>query len=255
MAIPTLSRRAESLIALAVDQHFDRISTWVLGPEFTKLQGDKYVIVTSRPAEFTLAGIYRAAAADEGVKAGVDTVSTLAKVAQGYLDAQREVTKAKVLRAVNAWMIENPNASVETVLAGELSGIMGDVKKAVVKIVDSEATVARNMGTIEGISKISQIAGVDDPSVFFVVVRDNDLCKECRRIHLMPDRVTPRVFRMSEVSAGLHDRGDDSPCVGGLHPHCRCTIANLLPGYGFDSLGRIRFVKLGHDEFSRQRGS
>lgn len=78
-------------------------------------------------------------------------------------------------------------------------------------------------------------------------------CSECKKLHLLPDEQTPRVWKMSEVGAGYHKKGDPAPKVGGLHPHDRCTIQTLPPGYGFEG-GRITYIGKDHDEFAKQRG-
>ena len=95
--------------------------------------------------------------------------------------------------------------------------------------------------------------GDEDPVVYFVTVRDEHLCAECRRLHLMEDGSTPRLWRSSEVGHAYHKRGDPDPKVHGLHPHCRCTPVSLAPGYGFDAAGRPTFVRLGHDALAEQR--
>jgi len=97
----------------------------------------------------------------------------------------------------------------------------------------------RNVGILEGIVKTNAVAGVEDPTVFFVVVRDGVLCGECKRLHMLEDGVTPRVWKLSEVGHGYHKKGEQFPKVGGLHPHCRCVLSTLLPGYGFNEGGFV----------------
>jgi hypothetical protein len=248
-----LTKRAVRAIQLAVDKLFDRVKARALGPDAVSRRGDKKIFVVHKPA-LTIPGIYKQAAAEEATKPNDRVMHSLVEVATSYLDAERERTKARTIHAVNAWLASNPDADARTVLEGELAGVAKQVIESVVKIVDSTATVARNMGTLEGISKAAASRDVEDPVVYFVVVRDQSLCKECRTLHLLPDGVTPRVFRLSEVSQGFHKRGDKSPSIGGLHPHCRCTIASLVPGYGFGPSGMVRFVDVGHDELAAQRG-
>jgi hypothetical protein len=141
---------------------------------------------------------------------------------------------------------------METVLGGELAGLWGKVTADVTRIVDTEATGARNLGTAEGIVKVAASAGESDPNVFFVVVRDLALCDECERLHLLKDSPVPRVWKLSQIASGYHKRGDASPSMGGLHPHCRCTLAYLSRGYGFDGDGGVKFIAFDHDEFARQ---
>ena len=122
------------------------------------------------------------------------------------------------------------------------------------RIVETEATHTRNVGVLEGISRVNAAAGIEDAHIFFVVVRDSDLCSECKRLHLMEDGKTPRLYRLSEVGAGYHKKGQDDPKIGGLHPNCRCSITTLMPGYGFNSAGLVVYKSRGWDELKHQRG-
>jgi hypothetical protein len=114
-----------------------------------------------------------------------------------------------------------------------LDDVMKEMATHVEAIVDTEASNARNVSLMDGIVRINAARGIDDPVVYFVVVRDNVTCDECIKLHLLKDKRTPRVWKLSEVGQGYHKRGDDHPKIGGLHPHCRCTMVTLLPGFGF----------------------
>jgi hypothetical protein len=107
---------------------------------------------------------------------------------------------------------------------------------------------------LDGIVKVNASAGVEDPLIYFVVVRDDDLCDECRRLHLLPDGVTPKVWRLSEVKRGYHRKTDDVPSLGGEHPHCRCSLVTIMKGYGFTKSGGITYISPDHDELEAQRG-
>ncbi len=256
MATRTLSRGGLRIVHRAVDGLFDRLKLRTLGPDAAP-RGPKNLYFDARP-DLSLPGIYRRAATEEYTKPDEDVLHSLVKTAESYLEAQREHTKALVVQAVNAWLADSAKkkteSTLDTVLGGHLADIWGKMTTAVTKIVDSESTRARNMGTLEGISKISSSAGIDDPAVYFVVVKDTETCAECKRLHLQADERTPRVWRLSEVATGHHLRGQDHPSIAGLHPHCRCTLSIIMPGYGFDVGGSIRFVGFGHDEFRYQRG-
>jgi hypothetical protein len=82
----------------------------------------------------------------------------------------------------------------------------------------------------------------------------NHNCDECKRIHLMPDKITPRAWKLSEVSAGYHKKGENFPCMSDLHPHGRCTMVTILPGYGFDADGKVTYITHGYDILKEQRG-
>src|SRR5208337_1837035 len=111
----------------------------------------------------------------------------------------------------------------------------------------SEATKARNLGSLMDITKQAAEIGDKDPTVYFVVIRDNVTCQECIRVHLMPNG-NPRLWKLSELSGGYHKRGEDFPSVLLLHPHCRCTMVMAPQGYGFDKKGHLTFIGLDHNE-------
>lgn len=213
---------AQQLVAQKVEDLFDRLKARFLGPKY--LPVDKRIIITGWAPELTLPGVFRAAAASEGVRADDHVEDTLAGIASRYLDAVRERTKAQVLQAVTTTLRQalsgGVKTDVQTVLGGQLSRVWADVSHQVETIIDAETQTAKGMGVLEGITRINAHLGVEDPVVYFMVVHDDLLCKECRRLHLLPDGVTPRVWLLSEVKTGYHKRGEDTPSVSGLHPHC-----------------------------------
>jgi hypothetical protein len=250
MPLLTLTKRALRLIHTTVDRVFTRIKGRVLGPGYFKDEAD----VKKHIKRYSLPGLYRSAAAEEAMEPNEKMLHNLTVIAEGYLDAEAERTKARVVHAVHTALNKDPEAPLEDVLMSELEPVWDQTTAAVVSIVDTEGTTARNMATLEGVARAGDVIGNEDPYVFFIPVRDNDLCKECKRVHLLPDGKTPRVFKMSEVSTGYHDRGTDTPSVSGLHPHCRCSLTGMARGYGFDGAGMIKFVSLDHDEYRAQRG-
>lgn len=252
----TLSRAAVKLIGQSVDQLFHRVAARYLGPDYLKKWGNKTIAVDYRPG-LTLQELYSSAAGEERSRPDTEVMDHLARIANGYLDATREQTKARVVAHVDRFMRdaeeEGTETDLETVLGGHLYEVFGKARADVVRILDSENTHARNLGSLEGITKVSAAMGVEDPTVFFIVVNDEHLCDECRRLHLLEDNITPRVWKLSEVGSGYHKRGDPNPKIGSLHPHDRCSLAQVATGYGFRG-GGIAFIAIGHDEFARQRG-
>ena len=128
-----------------------------------------------------------------------------------------------------------------------------DKAKGHVKLIaEAEATKARNLGHTMEIASKSKEQGVVDPTVFFIIVRDGKTCTECLRLHMQPDGVTPRVYKMGELSMGYHKRGDDRPSACGEHPFCRCSLGQLSPGWGFKD-GFVSFISMDYDEYAVQR--
>lgn len=250
---PSLTPAAIKRIYKAIEDLYDRAKIRLLGPSAVPKR-----IYFSHSPFHSLPGLFSQAAKEEGVRPNEQVLHQLLQVAGSYLDAQKERTKARVVNEVSATLTEAHHAGVDTdlptVLGGKLSEVWGETANNVRRIVETEATHTRNVGVLEGISRVNAAAGIEDATIFFVVVHDDDLCSECERIHLMEDGKTPRLYRMSEVGAGYHKKGQNNPKMGGLHPNCRCSITTLMPGYGFNSAGLVVYVKKGHDELAKQRG-
>jgi intein/homing endonuclease len=234
----TLGKGAARLIERAVDSLYDRVKAKYLGPDLSRV-GDKRIMIGYKP-ELTLPALYQAAAAEEYTKPDKGMVQSLVRIADGYLEANRAKTKAKVIASVEQFLRDAESKGVKTdvatVLGGQLADVWGQATTEVNCILDTEATHARNLGTLDGISKVNAARGIEDPVVYFIVVRDKDLCAECKGLHLMPDGVTPRLWRLSEVSHGYHNRGDETPSIGGLHPHCFVGDTKLHTAQGLRTL-------------------
>jgi uncharacterized protein (DUF2267 family) len=245
-----LSKQVLKAIGSEVDDVFDRISDRFLGTKYVP-HGIQFRVMN-------LQEFFDNVAEREGVEPDKDTFSTLKDIAESYLDSSRERAKAQVVQSVQQVIREailsgeTPNIGVA--LEGALTKVWGDVTSHVHTILDSEINTARNVSIMEGITQYNASIGVDDPVVFFVIVRDGNVCSECIRLHMMPDGVTPRVWKLSEVGSGYHKKGDPNPKIAGLHPHCRCVMTTLLPNFGFNSSGMVTFIGKDHDEFAKQRG-
>lgn len=249
----TLPRSVVKMIHGAVDAVFDKAVARLLA----RPPVDKRIYLGTKP-RVTLPSLFEAASAEERAKADQDVLRTLLQIAEGFVDAQRHSTKAHVVKAVESWLNKaaatGVDTDVKTVLEGELAGVWRKASDTMHKIVASESNVVKNTGTLDGVVRVNAASGIEDPVVYFVVVRDDKLCDECRRLHLLDDGKTPKLWYLSEVGHGYHKAGEADPKLGGLHPHCRCTIATMLPGYGFDGAGMVKYVAPGHVEIHAQRG-
>ncbi len=238
----------------ACDRLFDRAKARFL----SKPPIDKRIVINVKPPRESLTSLFTSASTEERAKADQTVQSKLIEIADGYIEAQRSVTKARVVKAVDDWLQQahtlGVKTDVETILGGELAEVWGQATAGMHKIIATESNNARNTGVLDGIVKVNAGSGIDDPLVYFVVVRDDDLCDECKRLHLQADGITPKIWKLSEVKRGYHKKTDDVPSLGGEHPHCRCSIVTLMPGYGFDKFGSITYVDPDHDEMKNQRG-
>jgi hypothetical protein len=222
-----------------------------------KKRTDKKIYIGFKPT-VDLPKLFIESSAEERVKADEGILNSLLRIAEGYVETQRTAVKTRVTQSVEAFLnnaaMTGVDTDVETVLGGQLADVWKKATSDVGRIVGSEATKARNMGSLDGIVRVNAASGVEDPIVYFVVVRDDVTCEECRRLHLMPDGITPRLWYLSELSHKYHVKGEDVPSVSGGHPNCRCTMVTMLKGYGFDKSGMVTFIDFEHDEMAKQRG-
>jgi hypothetical protein len=248
-----LGKRAIGTISRAVDEVFDRASARLLGAS----PWGKQLAISFAP-QTSLTALFNDAAKHEGVEPREEILRSLLKVASSYLNAHRERAKAKVLHGVQTALIEAQTGGAKTdfttILGGKLADLMQEVKADIKRVAVTEAVNTTNTSTYDAIGRIGAVTGREDPTVYFVCVHDAALCDECKRLHLLADEVTPRLWRISELGAGYHKKGDPNPKISGLHPHERCSLTHLLPGYGFDAAGKVTYVTRGHDELANQRG-
>jgi predicted RNA binding protein YcfA (HicA-like mRNA interferase family) len=254
MAAPRLNSYQRSLIDAEVDELFDELLTRLLGHSFT---GKRMFIGFTHG--YTLPGIFEAAVNEEGGRVDGELMQGIAAVAEDYINKHRSDAKAATKRRIQGLLHDIDQGRLKpedfkSAVQGEMSELWGKVKSNVQTVVATETQHAQTMGVKEGIDQVNDGLGVEDPVVCFIPVKDVDLCKECRRVHLLPDGFTPRVFKSSEVSNEYHKPTDNVPSWLLMHPHCRCALATVLPGFGFDGQGRITWVHADHREWEYQRG-
>jgi hypothetical protein len=249
-----VSSSGKENIVLAIERMFDSLAYSFLG-NVPKLR-NKSPFFGSSPA-FSLANIFvQAIGNKEPNFLERDVIRSLLASSFGYIEGLKNKTSSNVVEGVDALArearISGSHVSYAQV-AEIISAEMGKAKTQLKLIAEAETTKTRNMGSLMTIANDANRQGIEDPAVFFVVVRDGLLCNECKRLHMLDDGITPRVWKMSQLSMGWHKRGDDRPSASGEHPHCRCSLTQLPPGWGFKD-GYVSFISLNHDEYKKQRG-
>jgi hypothetical protein len=185
-----------------------------------------------------------------------DVLKSILQSADGYIQSLKSKTQSNVAEGLDGLIrtakLQDRRASQEEVQAilDEEFRKAGNHLKI---IAEAEGTKFRNMGTMMDISKMASSIGDDDPTVFFIMVRDNVTCKECIRLHAMPDGITPKLYKFSELQNSYHKRGQNSPSIFGLHPSCRCTLAYLSKSFGFNEKGKLKYVEQDYVAYKVQR--
>ncbi|HVT62429.1 MAG TPA: hypothetical protein VHD33_02940, partial [Legionellaceae bacterium] len=242
----------------AIDLMFDKIKGSFLGPEFINRRKDKDIFVSFKP-HASLPGIYTLAAKEELAVPNKEALNTIVHVADGYLEAHRNATKASVVSHVTSFLEDAKRKGIKTnlktVLEGELSSLFGKVRENVVKVIASESNNAKNLGTLEGIVKMNLLNGIEDPVVAFIGPNDSHVCEECRKVLYVTFPNKPKAFLLSEVKSGYHKRGETSPSMYGMHPRCRHALCAIMPGWGFGDSGQLKYFDKNYRELDKQRSS
>lgn len=257
-----LSKNAAKAVRAVVGDIFARAKKRLFGRDITGGVKDIRFNVITRPADYrsdlSLRAIFDAAARAEGMLPNEKLYASLEKGVEDYLDAHQQLAEARVLNAVQAYMHDADHgaaaADPDKVLKSVLQDAFGKTVEDVGKVVDTEATKVRNYSTLDAIGKLNAAVGIDDPTVYFAGPVDGNTCKECLRLFFLPDKITPRVWKVSELKNGYFKRGDSCPCVGGLHPHCRHALCAILSGYGFVG-GVLTYIEPGYDIVEHQRNA
>lgn len=244
-------------IGKAVDNMFDNIALQLIG-EVPRLKNKKLAII-SMEHHFGLAHLFVKAMQDKVPnQIERDLLKGLLISTDGYIEALKNKTRSNVTEAIDGMAREakfNKEKIDQAKIAAVLKEEMSKARSHMVAIVESEASKLRNLGTLMNISRMAASVNDDDPTVFFVVVKDGITCKECIRLHLGDDGVTPRLWKFSELKQRYHKRGEDNPSAFGLHPHCRCTLVYLSKGFTFDEQGKTAYHSENYDAYKTQRAT
>ena len=235
-----------------VDSLFDRMAVNLIGarPGAEK----KKQLIIGIGGTHTLANLFIQAMGNrQPLPKEAETLKTLLNTAHGFIDALKAKTKARLGERLDSYAMETRSKGERPDLTAMRAVVVEELKQSgdhFKVIAESESTKAKNVGKLMQITRVAADMGVKDPLVFFQTAKDNSVCSECVRLHTV-DGSTPRVWRLSEVGYGYHKKGEQNPKFAGLHPHCKCGLSYLSPGFGFKN-GRVAYIAAGHDEHRAQ---
>lgn len=250
-----ISSNAKEALGKIVEEMFDRISLNLLG-QIPFFKNKKTIIFGYNPNQ-TLAYLFiQALGGSKPLPKEEEVMKNLLTTAYDYVESLKNKTKANLTESVDSYIKETRakgEAPKQEEIRSKINETLLQAGKHFKVISEAESTKTRNMGKLMNIARVGASIGQIDPIVFFVVVKDNVTCEECIRLHMLPDKITPRVWKMSELKYSYHKKGENAPSVSGLHPHCRCTLTILSKGFGFKG-GKVFFISEDHDEYGFQRG-
>lgn len=184
-----------------------------------------------------------------------EVLERIKKVSDQYIAQLEEKTIADVKAAVSSYyndahlQAQIENKSIEEVLQEKrdileslqerLNEIKDRINRSVQVLVDNEIHTAQNYGAMEGIIAAAKAIGIEDPTVCKLGVLDDVRCKHCWRLWTLPDKVTPKVYKLSELQASPGHWKNPAASLSPTHPNCRDVLITIMPGFGFDGNGKI----------------
>ena len=211
-----------------------------------------YLNPPDRRSDLTLKNVFDAAAESEGFEPNRRLYASLAANTEHYMDAHCQLAKARVVNAVQSCVHSNSGDGLQAAVKKEVEAALEKARSGVKEVVESEFNRGKNMSTLDAISQMNAVLGVDDPTVYFGGPLDEHTCEECLRMCFLADRITPRVWKASELNAGYYHRGDAAPSISGFHPNCRHTLCSVVLGFGFSG-GQMVYIEPGYDVWEHQR--
>lgn len=245
----------------AVKKFFDILRPTILGPVNLNPSNKSITFSTIQiPEDFNLQKLYFMnieKTPQQLTSEEAEILNDILDTANKYIDKLQQDTTQRIKNRVVDHLLKVRVAKMKPDKDVISNIIQEELDKSVshfIKIAEAEGTKSKNMGALMKLLRVAADAQIDDPVVFFITSKDNKVCDECKRLHLLPDGVTPRVWKLREIKFSYHKKGENTPSINGLHPHCRCSLAMLPPGYGFNADGSLRYVSWDYDEYKKQRG-
>jgi hypothetical protein len=248
----TLNNKSLQLISDKIADKFDRLISSFLGLE--AISKNKRIVLSAKPKSLSSLFISSLGRAPSSVEK--TALQGILKTANGYVEAIKNQTIAKIMGDINGYMTEQVLGEQEgsiTKIQNIISNELKNVSKKLEVVVGAESNKSINMATALKIKKIGEERGIDDPTVAFIVTVDDVTGDEEFILHLLPDKKTPRAWKLSELKGSFHKRGEPNPSLCGLHTWCRCSLVTIMPGYGFNEAGKIVYKGPDYDVFKEQR--
>jgi LAGLIDADG-like domain len=240
-----ISSNGKEALAKIVEEIFDQIALQFIG-DIPQLQNKKRLVISSQP-NLGLAHLFVQAMKNRTPDTiEQDALKSLLASSYGYIDSLKSKTSSNVTERLDG-LAREARLQERRLSKQEIQDVIDEeLKKAkshLLTIAEAESTKLRNLGTMMDITKVAASVGDKDPTILFVVVMDNTTCKECIRLHLMPDGVTPRLWKLSQLQQSYHKRGEDRPSAFGLHPHCFTKNSKLFTSSGIYNIEDLYISK------------
>jgi len=260
-----MTKTLQNLLEEIIRKTFNGFRLNLLGPDrinkafVLSLKGSKYDPHTSIGSAYLHANALNTTNPNSIDK---KTIERIRDVAEKYIDQLEEKSVADIIRIVADHTAELDNQSKisgrsvrDLLLSDEGEEVIKQIKKELKEqkqridraanvIADHQLYNAQNYGAFDGVLAAAKAIGIDDPTVIKIGVLDDSRCKYCWRLWTMPDQVTPKVYKLSQLSASPGDWRNPDPSVSPTHPLCRDVLVTIMPGFSFNEKGKIIYKGL-----------
>jgi hypothetical protein len=230
-----------------VSAKFDKIALRFLGI-IPRLSRNKTELRTTRSS---LASLFLQALGTRAPnQTEEDALKMCLRIASDYMESLKQKTQAEILVNLNEEFRKKPDAvNVSRIVREGFNKATTHLNV----VLNAESNRCVNTANSLKIQKVGASQGVEDPTVFFVVQIDEKNHEATKRLHLMPDGATPRLWKLSQLSQKYFQKDDMVPSVLGTHPYCRCFLSYLPLGYSFAQNGKVTYKEKGWDEYKYQQ--
>lgn len=236
-----------------IDQAFEKTAGEMLG--YIPGNQKKTIIFSSKRPSYTLADLFVKGMQNKAPNdVERDALKGLIRIAYSYISGLKERTKANILNEIDAIIRKGDGKggpasakSVELAIKVEMNKAKTNLKT----IAQAEGGKAINAGKTMDITRVGASLGISDPNCYFQI-RPSTVCKICMKNHVMPDGVTPRVFKLSQIKASPLTKEEVAAggvSLYGAHVNCLCSLQMIVPGWGFKE-GKLAWIGLGYDAYS-----
>ena len=129
-----------------------------------------YHLVFSYNKDLSLSKMYEQAVREEGGIPNLENLGQIVDTSDKYIEALKLKTINKTIKDLEEHL-DKEEVITPVSIESSLKETFKNVSSQVERIVDSETQVAKGIGALEGIIKSNASLGIDDPVVFFVVMR------------------------------------------------------------------------------------
>lgn len=242
-----LTSSQRKLIFDQIEKIFETAKANLLGRHF---QGPRIFFQVANKADpfHTIEGIYHYTLNmlyGAGATPDNKIVENLAEITGNYFDAQKLKVKNHILADV--LKAKNPTEAVNMVKTH-----FDKAEKYVNMLVANETRITQAYASREGITKVASDIGVEDPTVIFLGVTDNKICKYCKSMYHDAKNIRmPKPYKLSQVREGYFkpkEHDGKTPHQAPLHPNCFDKETEVLTDSGWkffkDLTGEERFLSM-----------